>query len=440
MTIINVNETTRIIQLAQTISKSVARINEILLAQGLPTPSFDEDAPANYFPGEVSNARDAVLDATAELHDLLLGPLHLVKTQAGSNNSVCMQAIARYGIANMVPPGGRASFDDIGRQSGLGEQMVRRLLRHAMTMRIFREPEPGMVSHTQASKMLSSPQMTAWMRIGTGDMWPAATKLLDALEKWPGSQEPNETAFSMSHNTTQSIYDVVGSSPERGAQFAQAMEVWATRPDYAPSHVVDGYDWENIRGLDPDERVLVVDVGGAQGHVASALAQRYPHLDIVVQDMDKVIEGAELTLPGNIAGQKRVRFMAHDLFAPQQITADVYFFRWILHNWADKYCISILRAQIPALRPGARLIIMDTCMPEPGDDDFGAVPVWVERDLRAEDLNMAAIFNARERTLGEWKTLFAEADNRFELKRVSKPKGSALAIMEVFWEPNSTSK
>ncbi|KAM7191681.1 6-hydroxytryprostatin B O-methyltransferase [Rhypophila sp. PSN 637] len=431
-----VHATARIIQLAQIISASVTKINEVLSIQGLPTPSFNEDLPANILPAEGLDARDAILDATAELHDLLLGPLHLVKTHAGSNNSVCMQAIARYGIANIVPPGGRSTFKDIGTQSGLGEQMAGRLLRHAITMRIFCEPEPGVVAHTQASRMLASPQMRAWVTIGTGDMWPAATRLLDALEKWPGSQEPNETAFSLSQNTPQSIYEIVGSSPERGAQFAQAMEIWATRPDYAPSHTVDGYNWDSIQPSTPNGRINLVDVGGAQGHVACALARRYPNLDIVVQDMDKVIEGAERALPDDLAGQQhRIRFMAHDLFAPQTVAADAFLFRWILHNWADKYCVVILRAQITALRPGARLIIMDTCMPEPGEDKVGKVPVWVERDLRAEDLNMAAIFNARERTLVEWKALFALADPGFKLENVSKPKGSALTIMEVAWQP-----
>lgn len=47
--------------------------------------------------------------------------------------------------------------------------------------------------------------------------------------------------FSPSSNMTPFVYEVVGSSPERGAQFAHAMEVWATRPDYAPSHVLGGY-------------------------------------------------------------------------------------------------------------------------------------------------------------------------------------------------------
>lgn len=54
---------------------------------------------------------------------------------------------------------------------------------------------------------------------------------------------------------------------------------------------------------------------------------------------------------------------------------------------------------------------------------------------RSEDLNMAAVFNARERTLSEWKALFIEADDRFVLRSVNRPKGSILSLMEIEWRP-----
>ncbi|KAI2601754.1 sterigmatocystin 8-O-methyltransferase [Hypoxylon sp. NC1633] len=419
----------RIVQLARVISLSVTKIEAALVANGLPSLSFDEDAPVGYLPPEILGAQDAVLDATAELHDLLLEPMHLIKKHSGSNNSVCLQAISRYGIANLVPLGGHTSFAELAKQTGLEDQMITRLLRHAMTMRIFREPEPGQVAHTKASKLIASSHMNAWLKIGTHEMWPAATK------------EPNQTGFSLSRNSTQSIYDFVGSSPERGSQFAEAMAIWASRPDYAPSHAVNGYDWAALSRVffsasdSTTQRIRVVDVGGAQGHVAVALARQFPHLEVVVQDMDKVIQGAEAGLPQDLKNDGRVRFMAHDLFAPQPISARVFFFRWILHNWADKYCIAILRAHIPVLSPGVRIIVMDTIMPDPGEgsEGVGDVPLWIEKDLRSEDLNMSAVFNARERMFREWKALFIEADARFILKSVNRPKGSTLSLMEIEW-------
>ena len=147
------------------------------------------------------------------------------------------------------------------------------------------------------------------------------------------------------------------------------MKVFATNPGYDPSYTVNNYDCATLG------QAQVVDVGGAQGHIAMELAKRFENLNILVQDMDKVVENAESGVPDELKG--RVNFMAYDFFAPQTIKADVYFFRWIFHNWSDKYCILILRAQIPALKPGAKLIIQDTCMPEPG-----AVALWMEKDLR----------------------------------------------------------
>ncbi|ROW16770.1 hypothetical protein VPNG_01622 [Cytospora leucostoma] len=232
----------------------------------------------------------------------------------------------------MVPPGGKVTFADIAKRTGSSEDMIRRLLRHATTMRVFREPEPDTIAHTAASKLLSDPLMNDWLRI-------------------------------------ESIYDVLGSNPERAARFANAMKVFARSPDLDPVHIINNYDWASLGNAQ------VVDVGGAQGHVAMELASRFDNLSFVVQDMDQVIENAEAGLPVQLEG--RVSFMAHDLFAPQTVQADVFFFRWVFHNWSDEYCIEILRAQIPALKPNARIIIQDGCLPEPG-----TVALWREKISR----------------------------------------------------------
>lgn len=71
------NTTPRIVELAAQISSSVAELQKQLTAQGVPSPSFAEDNPIS-LPAEVSHLQDAVLDATAELHELLLEPLMLL--------------------------------------------------------------------------------------------------------------------------------------------------------------------------------------------------------------------------------------------------------------------------------------------------------------------------------------------------------------------------
>jgi hypothetical protein len=70
-------DTPRILELANSISSSVARIQEALSARNLPSPSFDENAPWA-LPKDLADAQEAVLEATSELRDLLQDPISLI--------------------------------------------------------------------------------------------------------------------------------------------------------------------------------------------------------------------------------------------------------------------------------------------------------------------------------------------------------------------------
>lgn len=124
----------------------------------------------------------------------------------------------------------------------------------------------------------------------------------------------------------------------------------------------------------------------------------------------------------------RIAFMAHDFFAPQPVVAGVYFLRWILHNWSDKYCVKILQALVPALRPGAKVIVSEAVMPGPG-----AMPKGVETMIRSFDLVMSSIQNARERELGDWEELFRKADSRFHFQGATSPPGSNHSMLVAVW-------
>ena len=77
-----------------------------------------------------------------------------------------------------------------------------------------------------------------------------------------------------------------------------------------------------------------------------------------------MVAGASSQAPQDVSD--RVTFMAHDFMTEQPVKgADAYLFRWIFHNWSDKYCVKILRNLIPALKDGAHIIIQDNCLPEP---------------------------------------------------------------------------
>jgi SAM-dependent methyltransferase len=413
----------RIAELASKIGSAVAELQEHLAAKGIESPSFKEDSPRN-LPAEVSHLQDALLDATAELHDVLLDPVSLIFKFSATTNMVSIGAIARYHIAELVPLGGQISFEDISKKSGMSLTMARRLIRHGMSMRIFQEPEPGMVAHTKISKFLTIPEINAWVQVGSRDGWAASTRIVDAMQKWPDSEEPNETGFSLANNTDKTLYEVLQADPERAMRFAKSMKSFNYNPGLSISDIPKLYDWGSLGNA------KVVDVGGSRGHVAIEVAKHFEGLSFIVQDMETVVKGAEADVPDELKG--RVEFMAHQLTNTQEVQADVYFFRQVFHNWADKYAVKFLEAQIPALRPGARILIQDHVMKEPGQ-----LPLWRDRDMRAIDIGMAAIFNARERYLYEWKDLLARADKRFVLQRVIEPEHRRLAILEIVWDAPS---
>ena len=65
----------RILELASIIAENTTKVDQYLTANDLPKPSFEITAPVNLtLPKTLQAARDAVLDATIELNELLLGP------------------------------------------------------------------------------------------------------------------------------------------------------------------------------------------------------------------------------------------------------------------------------------------------------------------------------------------------------------------------------
>ena len=140
-------------------------------------------------------------------------------------------------------------------------------------------------------------------------------------------------------------------------------------PGNSERYLVEGYPWTALG------KANVVDVGGSDGHVSISLARANPDLRFIVQDRSEMIESACRNGPSDCVDQ--VKFQAHDFFTPQPVSAEVYLFRWIFHDWPDKYVIKILQQLTPALKPGAKIVVNESMCPEPG-----SMPLSMERTVR----------------------------------------------------------
>ena len=250
------------------------------------------------------------------------------------------------------------SFSEIARRCSLEESDVRRLLRVATANYVFKETCKGFIVHTAISQQLVQvPFAFQWMGYVCDELWPSEVRTIDAMEKWPGSQEPDQTGFALSDPSGKAFFDILKHDTKRAQRLADSMKFLQSAPGLSLRHLLNDLEWnaENC----PE---IMVDIGGSHGSISMELLRKYPNLKSTVQDLPETIESA--SIPNDLAG--RLGFKVHDFFQEQTVKdADVYFLRSILHDWSDKYAIKILKNLIPALKDRAIVIVNEVCLPEP---------------------------------------------------------------------------
>lgn len=278
-----------------------------------------------------------------------------------------MHAVSKWDIAAKIPLGGEVSFADLAQKCEVHETDIRRILRYVMTFhRLFCEPRPGYVAHSLASRVLAEePLLRQGLWLLGEDSYHSSAYITQAMDKFKDNQEPNNTGFQLAHGTELSAYDYMETHPEYAHRFALAQTSFASFPQRpgvsAPRMTLHGaYDWSSLGSG------LVIDLGGSRGTDAVNIATQNPALRLLVQDLPEQIVGADAALPEDLRTSRRVSFMSYSFFEPQTVSADVYLIKQCLHNWPDHYVVRIFKNQVPALKPGARFVIIDSLVPPPG--------------------------------------------------------------------------
>ncbi|KAK3380523.1 O-methyltransferase [Lasiosphaeria ovina] len=418
--------------LSESIFRNIKIVDSYLKANNLPGPSFDVDAPIFIDIGpdgeHVEEARVKALDGALELVDLLSGPMVALRPLT---SGASLQAISRWDIANKVPIHGEVSFTELARQCSVNAVDLRRVLRYAMCHhRLFHEPREEFVAHTLASRRLAEEPLLGdglWL---LADMtWAATTRTVDALEKWQ-DQEPSHTAVALTMGKEASTYELIQQEPELAARFARAMTSvakFSSRSSRLPR-----VNFVPTKPFQTLGTATVVDIGGSRGTDAVLLAGKYPNLNFIVQDLPPMIAGAEAAVPPAL--RSRIRFAPYSFFTPQTTVADAYVIKQCFHNWPDHYCVRIIKNQIPAMRRGTKIIVIDSLLPPPGTMSLAA-----ERMARAFDMMMLTQLNGREREAEDWRQIFRQADERFtitDMHPLASPVdfGPSTGIIEVVWE------
>ncbi|KAF1977947.1 putative O-methyltransferase [Bimuria novae-zelandiae CBS 107.79] len=401
----------------------LVELAEKILANAKKVDAYTNTDKSQPIPAEVQQARVDLLDASHELKKAVVEPESwLNQLYYGYTDIVALRAVYTLKLPHHVPLEGDISYEEVAKASNVNEQALRRLFYYAITINLFTETRPNHVAHSATSRhLVNVPGAFDALGMKLEELVPASQKSIEALQRWPQATEPTETGYNIAHGTDLPFYRALAQQPERARRFGNGMRYFTDRDNCDLSHLVAAFPWQEHDKPD----FTVVDVGGGQGGVSMRLASDTKNMHFIVQDLEGTVKHGEEVLPAELKG--RVEFMTHDFFSPQKVFADVYFFRWILHNWSDKYCVDILRSLIPALKSGARVLLYEYEREDAPETKLS------RKDANYLDMVMLSCWNGAIRTESDWNRLFAATDARLVLKGITRPPGSAMSLIEAVW-------
>lgn len=159
---------------------------------------------------------------------------------------------------------------------------------------------------------------------------------------------------------------------------------------------------------------VVVDIGGGLGHMLGAVLARHPALQGTLFDRPDVVSSPSLCpdLEDSDVARRVVR-IGGDLFegASFPCDADVYVLKWILHDWSDARCATILQRVRAAAEQATQASSLSPWRGVAWRPKVLIVEALTEESQvgRSEDVEMWVIYGGRERTVSEYSAMLWEA-------------------------------
>jgi len=252
-----------------------------------------------------------------------------------------------------------------------------RLLRALVALGVCREPAPSRFDLLPRGQLLrrgTRGSLAAWAVWSARYQWDRWGRLRDAMRENGKGEEP-------------AGYAPLESDAASAAVFHEAM---ARLTEPLAAALQDAHDFSRWAS--------VLDVGGGQGFLATALVEAHPHLRAVVQELPHARPAAEDLFRAHRV-EDRCRFVGRSFFEGVEPECDVHILKSVLHNWDDGDARRLLRACVAALPRGGTLLVVERLMPHPVCDRAS------HRDAARADLNMLLGYGSRERTRAEFREL-----------------------------------
>lgn len=267
-----------------------------------------------------------------------------------------------------MPLDGSIAYSEIGQKIQVQEAVVRRYIENLMVSGFFEEcsGKPGWIQHTtDSAALVKDPKVLDTIGMLHDEMLPSLIKSVEALQKWPMSQETNESGFCVANDTSDTMYQMLAKNPKKAQRFGAAMSTFTKESMGGKHPLIGAYDWAS---LDNEKGHTIVDLGGSIGHLSFELARASKNIHFEVQDLPPTAEAGNKQCPEDM--RQRCTFVAHDFLTPQKprdSPVDAFLIANTLQNWPDKYVVRILQNLIPAMRKGSKVLVYERPLPNTAD-------------------------------------------------------------------------
>lgn len=201
------------------------------------------------------------------------------------------------------------------------------------------------------------------------------------------------------------IFDWLSEHPEEAKIFDAAMTGFHGPETQA---MIEAYDYAGIN--------MLVDVGGGNGTVISAVLKKNPAMNGILYDLPNVIDRAKKNL-ADAGLASRCETIAGSFFESAPAGGDAYQMRHIIHDWTDEQCHTILTHIRKVIPKSGKLLVIEMVI-KPRNEPQPAK--WL-------DLNMLVLPGGKERTEAEYRVMYAKAG--FELTRIV-PTPTEVSVIE----------
>lgn len=293
---------------------------------------------------------------------------------------------ARMDLADAIGDNG-ANVDDLARVYDIRRERMNQLIRAFASLGMCVERSPGRFALTDTGALLRKDNPSSQHDLVQLMTDPVIQEVWLQLES---SIRTGRTAFD--EVVGMPVFKYLASKPELSALFNSAMSQ-RIQGDGVAETLPEKYDFSRFS--------KVVDVGGGDGTLLTAILKHYPHLNGVVFETAEGATQAVDTVKATGLSE-RCTVTVGDFFDAVPADADLYLLKSVVHNWDDERATILLRRCRAALPMHGRLLIVEPILPD-------TVRVDAPENPYLTDLHMLVVLGGKERTRTDFEQLCTQS-------------------------------